>query len=159
MENESIQLMYAVGTVEGIPTGTTNELRFFTSSFTADYVWQFSPKGALTIGLDVLYDGSLKRAIKGVPPEEVTTWQKMYLASHMGYHFIVDRFTLLFNIGTYFRQSSKDRGWYYSRVGGRYRLTNNLHAHICIKTKNGIRADWIEWGAAYQIDLRKKADI
>jgi hypothetical protein len=158
-ENESIQLMYGVGTVEGNPTGTTNYLRFFTSSFTADYVWQYSPKGAITMGVDVLYDGSLERAIKGVTPEEVTTWQKMYLASHMGYHFIVDRFTLVFNLGTYFRQSSKDRGWYFARAGGRYRLTDNLHAHIAIKTKNGIRADWIEWGAAYQIDLRRKSDI
>jgi hypothetical protein len=111
------------------------------------------------MGVDVLYDGSLERAIKGVTPEEVTTWQKMYLASHMGYHFIVDRFTLVFNLGTYFRQSSKDRGWYFARAGGRYRLTDNLHAHIAIKTKNGIRADWIEWGAAYQIDLRRKSDI
>ena len=32
-ENESIQIMYAVGTVEGNPTGTTSYLRFFTSSF------------------------------------------------------------------------------------------------------------------------------
>jgi hypothetical protein len=83
----------------------------------------------------------------------------MYLASHMGYHFIVDRFTLLFNLGTYFRQSSKDRGWYFARAGGRYRITEHLHGHICIKTKNGIRADWIEWGVAYQIDLRRKSDI
>ena len=158
-KNESIQLMYAIGTVEGNPTGTTSYLRFFTSSFTADYVWQFSPKGALTVGLDVLYDGSLERAIRGVPPEEVSIWQQMYLGSHMGYHFIVDRFTLVFNLGSYFWQSSNDRGWYFARAGGRYRITKNLHGHICIKTKNGIRADWIEWGAAYQIDLRKKADI
>lgn len=158
-ENESIQLMYAIGTVEGVLTGTTTKLRFFTSSFTMDYVYQFSPKGALTFGMDVLYDGSLERAIKGVQPDEVSTWQQMYLASHMGYHFIVDRFTFMFNIGTYFVQHSNDRGWYYSRAGGRYRITDKLHAHICIKTKNGIRADWIEWGAAYQINLRKIADI
>jgi hypothetical protein len=157
-ENESIQLMYAIGTVEGNPTGTTDFLRFFTSSFTADYVWQYSPKGAIAVGLDVLYDGSLQRAIVGVPPEAVSTRQMMYLASHMGYHFIVDRFTLLINLGTYFRQSSKDRGWYFARVGGRYRITDHLHGHICIKTKNGIRADWIEWGAAYQIDLRRQSD-
>jgi hypothetical protein len=156
---ESIEIMYAVGTVEGNPTGTTDYLRFFTSSFTADYVWQFSPKGAVTIGLDVLYDGSLERAIYGVSPEEVSIWQQMYLASHMGYHVIVDRFTLLLNLGSYFRQHSFDRGWYYARVGGRYRLTDHLHAHIAIKTRNGIRADWIEWGAAYQIELRRKSDI
>jgi hypothetical protein len=154
-ENEAIQIMLAVGTVEGIPSGTTTSLRFFTTSFTVDYFYQFNPKGALTFGLDVLYDGSLERAIKGYSPEEVNTWQQMYLASHMGYHFIVDRFTLLFNLGTYFWQNSKDRGWYFVRTGGRYRITDHLHAHICIKSKNGVRSDWIEWGAAYQINLRR----
>jgi hypothetical protein len=152
-QNESIQIMYAVGTVEGNLAGTTDFSRFFNSSVTMDYVWQYNPKGALTVGLEVLYDGSLKRAIKGVPPEAVSVWQRMYLASHLGYHYMVDRFTFLFNLGSYFRQHSFDRGWYFARAGGRYRLTDKVHAHIAIKTKNGIRADWIEWGAAYQIDL------
>ena len=151
---ESIQLMYAVGTVEGIPEGTTTALRFFTSSFTVDYVYQYGPKGAITFGMDVLYDGSLERAIKGVPPEDVTTWQKMYLASHMGYHFIVDRFTLLFNFGTYFRQSSYDRGYFFARAGGRLQVSDHLYAHICIKTKDAVRADWIEWGVAYSFKIR-----
>ena len=151
---ESIQLMYAVGTVEGVPYGTTTALRFFTSSFTVDYVYQFGPKGAITFGMDVMYDGSLERAIKGVPPEEVTIWQQMYLASHMGYHFIVDRFTLLVNFGTYFRQSSYDRGYFFARAGGRLQVSDHLYAHICIKTKDAVRADWIEWGVAYSFKIR-----
>ena len=154
---ESIRLMGAVGSVEGIPTGTTTGLRFITFSFTADYIYQFNPKGAVTFGMDVLYDGSLERAIKGVTPEEVTTWQQMYLASHLGYNFIFDRLTVLLNLGSYFRQSSFDRGYYYVRAGGQYRITDNLYAHICIKSKNGVRSDWIEWGAAYDIKLRKES--
>ncbi len=91
---ESIQVMYAVGVVEDFMQGSTTGTKFFCSSFTIDYVYQFGPKGAITFGMDVLYDGSLVRSIQGVPPPEVKTRQKMYLASHMGYHFIVDRFTL-----------------------------------------------------------------
>lgn len=154
---ESIRLMGAVGFVESIPTGTTIELRFITFSFTADYIYQFNPKGAVTFGMDVMYDGSLERSIKGVEPEEATTWQQMYLASHLGYNFIFDRLTVLLNLGTYFRQSSFDRGYYYVRAGGQYRITDNLYAHICIKSKNGVRSDWIEWGVAYDIKLRKKS--
>ena len=104
--------------------------------------------------MDVLYDGSLERAIKGVPPEEVTTWQKMYLASHMGYHFIVDRVTLLFNFGTYFRQSSYQRGYFFARAGGRYRFTERFYGQVSIKSKNGLRSDWIEWGVAYSFKIR-----
>lgn len=155
--SESIQLMLGAGSVEGIPTGTTTELRFFTLSFTADYAYKFSPKGALTFGLDVLYDGSLERSIKGVSPEEATIWQQMYLGSHMGYHFIVDRFTLLVNVGTYFRQSSYDRGYWFVRAGGRYRITKHFSGQVSIKSKNGVRSDWIEWGMAYDIKLRKES--
>lgn len=152
--SESIQLMLGAGSVEGIPRGSTMEMRFFTLSFTADYAYKFSPKGALTFGLDVLYDGSLERAIKGVLPEDVTTWQQMYLGSHMGYHIIVDRYTLLFNVGTYFRQSSYDRGYYFVRAGGRYRVTDHFSAQISIKSKNGVRSDWIEWGFAYSFKIK-----
>lgn len=152
---ESVQLMFAAGTVEGIPIGTTTELRFFTSSFTLDYVYQFNPKGAITFGLDVLYDGSLERAIKGVPPEEVSTWQQMYLASHMGYHIIVDRVSILINLGTYFWQHSKDRGFWFVRAGGRYRITDHLFAQVSIKSKDGVRSDWIEWGGGYSFKIRK----
>jgi len=152
--SESLEFMYAVGTVEAIPDRSTTEYRFFTCSFTTDYVYRYSQKGAVIFGLDVLYDGSLARSIKGMPPEEVTTWEKMYLASHLGYHFIVDRLTLLFNLGTYFRQSSYDRGYYFARAGGRYRFTDHLFGHLAIKSKNGIRSDWIEWGAAYALNIR-----
>ena len=119
---ESIQLMCAVGIVEGIVTGTGEELQFFTSSFSADYAYQFSTRGAVTFGLDIFYDGSLKRAIKVIPPEDVTNGQQMYLGSHLGYQFIVERFTLLVNLGTYYRQHSYDRGYYYARAGGRYQF-------------------------------------
>ncbi len=146
--------MYAVGIVEGIVTGTVEELQFFTSSFAADYVYQFSPRGAFTFGPDVFYDGSLERAIRGIPPEDVTTWQQMYLGSHMGYHYIVDRFTVLINLGTYFRQHSCDRGYYYARAGGRWQFTDQLYGHICIKSKNGIRSDWVEWGLATSLKIR-----
>lgn len=153
--SESIQVMAAVGTVEGIPTGTNEELRFFNTSTSIDYVYQFSPKGAVTFGMDVFYDGSLERAIKGIPPEDVSTWQQMYLGSHLGYHYIIDRFTVVLNLGTYYRQHSYDRGYYYSRAGGRWQFTDQLYGHICIKSKNGIRSDWIEWGCAYSFKIRE----
>ena len=151
---ESIQLMYAVGFVENFRYQDNKELRYFTSSFTADYVSTLTPRMAVAFGLEVLYDGSLERSIKGIPPDEVSHWQQMYLASHLGYHYIIDRFTILFNLGTYFRQSSYDRGFMFARVGGRWQFTDKLYGHICIKTKNGVRSDWLEWGAAYSFKIR-----
>ena len=109
---------------------------------------------AVTFGTDLLYDGSLGRAIKGLPEDDATLIQKTYLGSHLGYHFLIDRVTILVNLGTYFRQHSKDRGMWFIRTGGRIRLTDHLHTQICIKTKNGVRADWIEWGLLTTFKIR-----
>ncbi|MEN8204220.1 MAG: acyloxyacyl hydrolase [Bacteroidota bacterium] len=151
---EELQIMAAAGTVEAIPEGDTEELRYCNFSITGDYAINFNPKMAMTLGLDVLYDGSLERAIKGMLPEEVSTYQKMYLGSHLGYQYTIHRLTLMFNLGTYFRQSSYDRGFWFGRAGGRFRLTDQVYAHLAIKTRNGIRSDWIEWGAAYYVKIR-----
>ncbi|RPI46340.1 MAG: hypothetical protein EHM46_00695, partial [Bacteroidetes bacterium] len=151
---EELQIMYAAGTVEIQDLGEPAGVRFFTSSFTVDYTIQFHPRMAVTYGTDILYDGSLDLAIKGIEPEDVTTFQNFYFGSHLGYHFLVDRVTILFNLGTYFLQHSYDRGFWFMRAGGRIRLTDHLNTQICIKTKNGIRSDWIEWGVAVTIPTR-----
>jgi len=153
--SEWLQLMYAVGVVEEIPEGSETKVSYFTSSFTADYVYQFSSKAAVTLGLDLLYDASLGIGIKGIAPDEVTSWQKTYLASHMGYQYIINRFRFLLNVGTYFRQHSYDRGFFFFRAGGRLQITDHLSGHLCIKSKQGIRSDWIEWGAAYSLKVRQ----
>lgn len=151
---EEIQLMMAVGIVEWQPERLPKGLRYFASSFTADYAFRYNPKGAVALGLDVFYDGSIEQAIKGIPPEEVTTWQKMYLGGHIGYQYTIDKLTILFNVGIYFMQHTYDREFFFSRAGARLRLTDNLSAHLCIKSRNGIRSDWIEWGLAYSVKTR-----
>ena len=151
---DEIQVMYAAGVVEEHRLGDLEGIHYYTSSVTADYVFTFNPRMALGFGTDILYDGSLARAIKGIMPEDVTTFQKFYFGSHLGYYFLIDRITILFNLGTYFYQHSYDRGYWFMRAGGRIRLTDHLHTQICIKTKNGVRADWIEWGVATSFKIR-----
>jgi hypothetical protein len=151
---QEIQIMAGVGTVEVITMEKEEEVRYFNFSMTTEYAIHFTPKTAMTLGLNVLYDGSLERGIKGIDPADVTTYQKLYLGTHLGYQYTIHRVTLLFNLGTYFRQSSYDRGFWFGRAGGRIRLTEKLHLHLAIKTKNGIRSDWIEWGLACHLPLK-----
>jgi hypothetical protein len=151
---EEIQLMYGAGVVDRHRLGDAKGIHYFTSSFTADYAYRFSFRSSVTLGADFLYDGSLAHEFVDIPPEEVTPWQKTYMGGHLGYQFHVDRLTILINLGTYFLQHSYARGYLFSRWGGRLRLTDHLHAHLCIKTKNGVRSDWIEWGLAYSLKVR-----
>ena len=103
----------------------------------------------------MLYDESLNRTYPGIPPEEVSFVRKSYLGSHIGYQVIIQRVTLLLNLGTYFRQSSNDSGFWFLRAGGRIRITDHLQTHICIKSKDGIRSDWIELGLVYHVRIKK----
>jgi hypothetical protein len=151
---EDLQFMLAVGVTDWHPGHIEVGQHYFTASFTTDYAFHWSRKSAFTIGLNALYDGSLERAIKGIEPEEVKTIQKIYLGGHIGYQHTIDRVTLMFNLGTYFYQHSKDRGFAFARAGGRILLVDNLALHICIKTKQGVRSDWIEWGLAYSLKTR-----
>jgi len=152
--SQEIQFMLGVGTVEQIPNGQSEPNRYFTTSFTTDYAFKFNPRMALTFGIDFFYDGSTVLAINKTAPENVSTYQKMYLGSHMGYQMEIDRVTMFFNFGTYFWWHSKDRGFWFARAGGRIRLTERLFVHIAIKTKNGVRSDWIEWGLAYHLKVK-----
>jgi hypothetical protein len=152
--SQELQFMIAVGTVEEVSLDQTVANRYFNTSITADYAFKFNPRMALTFGLDGFYDGSTELAVSGTAAENVATYQKMYLGSHMGYQMEIDRVTLMFNIGTYFWWHSSDRGFWFARAGGRIRITKRAYAHIAIKTKNGVRSDWIEWGVAYHLKVK-----
>jgi len=127
---KEIQVMYAAGVVERHPLGDMEGIHYYTASLTADYSFTFHPRMAVTFGMDALYDGSLKEDIKGIPPDEVTTLQKMYFGSHLGYHSLINRVTILCNLGTYFLQHSNDRGYWFMRAGGRVRLTDHRQIQI-----------------------------
>lgn len=151
---EEVQVMLAVGAVDHQVLGEEEGTHYLTSSLTADYAYRYSYKSAVTFGVDLLYDASIEEGIKGIEPGDVTTFQKTYLGGHIGYQFFVDRVTILINFGSYFKQHTYDRGFLFSRWGARVRLTDHLHAHCCIKTKQGVRSDWIEWGLAYSVKTR-----
>ncbi|MCP4313716.1 MAG: hypothetical protein GY790_20875 [Bacteroidetes bacterium] len=149
-----VQLMMSVGVTEWQPDDVDEGVHYFTSSFTADYAYRYKARSAVTLGMDVMYDGSLKNAIKGFPPDDVTTFQKMYMGGHLGYQFTIDKLTFLVNLGTYFLHHSYDRRFYFARAGARIHFTDHLAGHICVKSRNGIRSDWIEWGLVYSIRRR-----
>jgi hypothetical protein len=151
---EELQFMLSVGVTEWQPDHITEGIHYFAGTFVTDYAFQFSRRSAVTAGLDIMYDGALEQHIKGLSPEEVSFFQKIYLGGHIGYQLRIDRLTLLFNLGTYFVQHTYDRGFSFARAGGRLHLTDWLSAQICIKTKQGVRSDWIEWGMVYSLKTR-----
>ena len=81
---------------------------------------------------------------------DVTLNEKVFYAYHIGGHYLIERFSFIFNIGGYIYKPFPQRGSWFMRAGGRIGLTPHLDAHIALKTRNGGVADWIEWGVAYK---------
>ena len=147
--------MFAVGITEWQPDDQEYGTHYFASTFSTDYAFRYWRNGALTVGVDVMYDGSLEEVLR-LPTDMVSTWQKMYLGGHMGYQYSIKRLTLIFNLGSYFSQTAWNRRWFYGRAGWRLRIADPLSFHVCIKTRDGIRSDWIEWGLALSIITQEK---
>lgn len=115
--HETLQFMFSMGIIDQQKIGELEGRRYTSSSFTADYAFPLTPINNLTFGLDLLYNESLNRTYPGLSPEEVSFIQKSYLGSHMGFQVIIQRITLLINLGTYFRQSSYVSGFWFLRAG------------------------------------------
>jgi hypothetical protein len=124
--------------------------RYMTNSFIAEYAYQFARKLKVVAGLDMFYDGSVENNYDDILPQNTTFSDKAFYGYHFGTHYLIERITFMVNIGGYIYKPFPQRGNYFMRVGGRIGLTENLDAHIALKTRNGGIADWIEWGVAYK---------
>ena len=151
---EELQFMASVGVTEWQLPTMAEGYHYMASSLSADYAYHFAVRSALSLGLDFFYDGSLEQSHK-INPEDVRFIGKTQLGAHFGYQLTISRLTLLFNMGTYFKQHTYIRGFYYTRAGGRIRISDQLYAHLCIKSRAGIRSDYIEWGLAYHLKTRE----
>lgn len=120
-----------------------------TNSFVVEYAYQLARKIKVVGGLDMFYDGSVEQNYS-VPPQNVTTQQKIFYGYHIGFHYLIERFSFIANYGRYIYKPFDQRGNYFFRAGGRIGLTENVDVQIALKTRNGGIADWIEWGVAYK---------
>ena len=155
--HHELQLMGSVGSVQAEkPLGEPSGDRYMTSSWTVDYAYRFARKMNITAGLDMFYDGSLAESYEGIPPDQTTLIQRMSFATHIGYQYLIERFSFIFNLGAYVYKESPARGFWYMRAGGRIHVTDDLAVHICLKTMDGGKSDWVEWGLAYYLRFDKK---
>ncbi len=152
-----LTFMGSVGTVlTERPLGEPKGIRYLTSSVSGDWAYQFARKMNAGAGVDIFYDGSLVESYPDWETSDISTLAKMSFGAHVGFQYQIERFSFLYNLGFYLYKESPARGGFYMRAGGRIQVTDNLYAHVCLKTMNGGIADWIEWGMAYRLKLGRK---
>lgn len=155
-------LMGSIGTMQESPGKFKDEFgqldttgaegpRYLTNSVTIEYAYQFARRLKVIGGLDMFYDGSVENYYDDLLPRETTIADKTFYGTHIGFHYLIERVSFMFNYGRYIYKPFDRRGTWFMRVGGRIGITNKLDFHVALKTRNGGSADWIEWGVAYKL--------
>lgn len=134
-----INVLAGIGTVQNSEdAGTSN--RYVTFSGVIDYQYKFNKMIAATGGFDYFYDQSMI---------EYENSDRYLLAAHVGADFMFADFTFRAQTGTYLTDS-KGKGGIFVRAAIQYAITDWMYVQAGLKTRNGARADWVEWGVGFK---------
>ncbi|MCY1723018.1 acyloxyacyl hydrolase [Prolixibacteraceae bacterium Z1-6] len=157
-----VSFMGSVGTVQPGPgrwrhedgildTTTAVGPRYFVNTYSVDYAYCLSHHVKFAGGLDLFYDGSTENNYDDILPQDTKLRHRTFYGVHVGFHYLVERMSFIFNYGRYVYKPFSERGKWYMRVGGRIGVSENVDIQITLKTRDGGVADFIEWGAVYKL--------
>lgn len=134
-----INVLAAAGTVQNSEDAGTSK-RYVTFSGVVDYQYKFNKMIAATGGFDLFYDESILDYEKS---------DRYLIAAHLGADFMFADFTFRAQTGTYLN-GNKGKGGLFVRAALQYAITDWMFVQAGLKTRNGARADWIEWGVGFK---------
>lgn len=140
LNTSQIEVFLAGGTVQNEADRGTST-RYFTFSGALDYQYKLNKMHGFTAGFDLFYDESL---VSEYPDSS----DRFLTGAHLGYDFMFGKFALRVQGGAYLGDD-KGKDKTYVRAALRYHLTDWLFAQGGLKTKNGSRADWAEFGLGF----------
>lgn len=126
---------------------------YLITSFVADYNYSFSPKYSFGGGLDFFYDATLG-ITKEDRDEGIANPEDFYQAGlHLGLRARYNRLHVVFHAGHYLYATYLKYSPFYSRVGMRYAITENIILNFTLKSHLAI-ADFLEWGIGYRFNTK-----
>lgn len=120
----------------------------------------FYPFGKFAAGTDVTYDGATGaqgRVDDGVVKQwRADTGDRWAVGLFGGYEHLIARFSVFAQLGYNVARGFDDGACprLYQRFGWRYRFTDKVWATIALRSTEGNRADFLEFGAGYRIPLQ-----
>jgi hypothetical protein len=109
-----------------------------------------SYKSAFGLGMDVLFDSSVKPLLEQRTDVSIRNKEALQLGAVFSYSLFFDRFSLKIQQGFYLVDKQRLNGVLYHRVGLRYEIGKNLYAQLTLKT-HFAKADYGELGIGYVI--------
>jgi hypothetical protein len=108
---------------------------------------KFSRKAGLDVGLDIIYNESIKYRFE---EEEFSDMEALQVGIFAGYFIPINRLRVLLGMGYYAKNNINPDGPVYHRLSTRYKLNEKWNIHFGIKSHWG-RADYFEFGVFYRI--------
>jgi hypothetical protein len=109
---------------------------------------RISYKSSFGLGMDVLYNTSLKVLMERKREERIPSKEVLQLGAVFSYSLHFNQFELKMQQGIYIRDNWKVDGLFYHRFGLRYHFTKHVFAQLTLKT-HFAKADFGEWGLGY----------
>lgn len=143
--------LLSVGLVGGLkeippPTGR----KYVATVFSLLGERRISYKSAFGLGVDILFDSSIKPLVEQRKDVAIDPRQTIQLGTLFSYSLFFDRFSLKIQQGFYLRDQQRLNGALYHRAGLRYAIGKNFYAQLTLKT-HFAKADYGELGIGYVI--------
>ena len=106
---------------------------------------RLSYKSAVGVGVDVLFDSSVKPLVEQRTDDVIRSSEAVQLGALFSYSLFFDRFSLKIQQGYYLVDKQRLNGSLYHRVGLRYSMGKHLYAQLTLKT-HFAKADYGELG-------------
>jgi hypothetical protein len=106
---------------------------------------RLSYKSAVGVGVDVLFDSSVKPLVEQRTDDVIRSREAVQLGALFSYSLFFDRFSLKIQQGYYLVDKQRLNGSLYHRVGLRYSMGKHLYAQLTLKT-HFAKADYGELG-------------
>ncbi len=126
---------------------------YLCGTFSADLNRAYGWIGKYGVGVDVIFDRSLRADF--AKWDTLPEYTYSLYGVHLNHEFMVNKFSLAFQVGTYFYKFMPAKGNFFLRTGLKYNLTKNLFINLSLKSANGMVADYIELGGGYRFKLKE----
>jgi hypothetical protein len=128
---------------------------YYAVTLGGEYMMRITPKSAIGLGADYFYDEALFYKFEEQDIEVNSDLEASRLGLKFCYEMLFNRYSLLFNTGVYVVSKIYNDGYIYSRIGMRYRFSDQFSGILQLKTHFG-KADFMELGIGYRIKRNEK---
>lgn len=130
-------------------TAVKDDHKYYTTGLNLGYLRGINAKQKIGLGIDLFYDKSANRGKWDFDPQ--TKFKDRFSqAIFVSHELIIQRFSIVANVGAYTLFETKPEKPLYTRIGLKYKINEHFLASLGLKAHLG-KADYIEWGIGYRL--------